>query len=358
MNYENHPCPHCGRPLRFEDDVVVCPDCATPQHRECWMENGHCVNEELHSSGYVWNANQSNNSKNETESAADSVFCKICGSENPKDALHCGNCGALMGEKENSENGTVCGFCGEENNSNAPRCKNCGAPLGAGIPFINENPYLERTGVAPDELIGGMRAGDIALYTQSGTKRYLPKFKRIANGKKLSFNFASFFFAPYWFFYRKLYKAGMFFIVLFACASLILSGFSSDIIEASGPYLELIESFDYENATEEEYAEFTDEIEKSGTEMLQKVAKPMTVVVSVDLFTHLLCALLADRLYYKKIKEDLKLIDDSVPEKNMRKAVISRRGGLSLIAFLASLMGYNSLVQLLIMGADMLMNSF
>lgn len=356
MNYENHSCPYCGKPLRAEDDVVVCPVCATPQHRECWMENGHCANDGLHAEGYVWNGREKTQ---HTEKASGSAVCHICGSENPEDALHCGNCGALLGEKESdSSQNKTCAFCGKENDSDALHCKYCGAPIGTGSPYFNDNPYLAGTGIGPDELIGGMKAGDLALYTQASSKRYLPKFKRFASGKKLSFNFAAFFFAPYWFFFRKLYKAGIFFIVLFATASLMLSGFSTEIIKATDSYVNLVEDYDYENATEDELAAFEASLEKASNEMLEKAKKPMLIVLGVDTLMHLIGALVADRLYYKKIKDDLKIIDESVNEPNMRKLMISRRGGLSPLAFAASLMGYNSLVQLLVTGADMIMNSF
>lgn len=359
MNYENHSCPYCGKPLRAEDDVVVCPVCATPQHRECWMENGHCANDGLHASGYVWKSSEKNQSAPEASAASDTDICHICGSENPSDALHCGNCGALLAERaENSSHKKICAFCGKENDSDALHCKYCGAPVGTGSPYFSDNPYLAGTGISADELIGGMKAGDIALYTQSSSKRYLPKFKRFANGKKLSFNFAAFFFAPYWFFFRKLYKAGIFFIVLFAAASLMLSGFSSEIIKATDPYVNLVYDFDYENATEEELAAFEASLEKANNEMIEKAKKPMLIILGVDTVLHLLCALLADRLYYKKLRDDIKLIDEGVMESNMRKIMISRRGGLSPLAFAASLMGYNSLVQLLITGADMIMNNF
>ena len=362
LNYENHSCPYCSKPLRAEDDVVVCPVCATPQHRECWAENGHCANEGLHASGYVWNGKDKGQPAAAPESVpdADTCICHICGSENPADALHCGNCGALLNQKEadtSSENKT-CAFCGKENDPDALHCKYCGAPLGKENFYFNDNPYLVGTGVTPDELIGGMKAGDIALFTQTNTKKYLPRFRRFANGKKLSFNFAAFFFAPYWFFFRKLYKAGIFFIVLFAAASLMLSGFTNEIFSAYDPYISLVNEFDYENATKEEVAAFEAEIMEMSDEIFEKTKKPMLIILGVDALTHLLCALIADKLYYKKMKEDIKLIDEEIGEPNMRKLMISRRGGLSPLAFAASIMGYNSLVQLLVSGADMIMNSF
>lgn len=359
MNYENHSCPYCGKPLRAEDDVVVCPVCATPQHRECWMEKGCCANEELHAEGYVWSNKEKDQSAPEAPPASDSNICHICGSENPSDALHCGNCGALFSDSaETSSDNKVCAFCGKENDSDAIHCKYCGAPIGAGSFYYNDNPYLAGTGISSDELIGGMKACDIALYTQSSSKKYLPKFKRFANGKKLSFNFAAFFLAPYWFFFRKLYKAGIFFVVLFATASLMLSGFATEVFTAFDTYASVIDEFDYENATEEEFAAFEPILEKANAEMIEKSKKPALIILGVDFLIHLLCALIADRLYYKKLKDDMKLIDEGIKEPHMRRVMLTRRGGLSPLAFAASIMGYNSLVQLLVSGADMIMNNF
>lgn len=358
LNYENHSCQGCGKPLRAEDDIVVCPVCATPQHRECWMESGHCVNEALHLEGYVWNGKTDEpQPAEETTVLSDDKICHICGSENPADASHCGNCGALLDENNPQEN-RKCAFCGKENDSDALHCKYCGAPLGADSPYFNDNPYLAGTGIGADDLIGGIKAGDMALYTQASSKRYLPKFKKFAKGKKLSFNFAAFFFAPYWFFFRKLYKAGIFFIVLFATASLMLSGFSGEIVKQSNSYMHLIENFDYENATEEEFAEFEAKVGEVSDEIFEKTKKPMLIILSVDLVTHLFCALIADRIYYAKILEDIKLIDEGVKEPNMRKLMITRRGGLSPLAFATSIMGYNFLVQLLVSGAGIITNSF
>ncbi len=346
--------------LREQDDIVVCPVCATPQHRECWMQNGHCANDSLHSSGYVW-SRQNNSTQPERSRTVpdDTAICHICGSENPADALHCGGCGALLSEeKADSSSPKVCGYCGKENDSDSLHCKYCGAPISRNAPFFSDNPYIAGTGISPDEKIGDLKAGDVALYTQAASKRYLPKFKRFANGKKLSFNFAAFFLAPYWFFFRKIYKAGIFFIVLFSCASLMLSGPTNEILDNLEPYVYLAENFDLENATDEEYDAFEKKLTEALTEAVEKSAKSLAIIFAVNLAIHLLCALLADRLYYNKMKDDFALIDEGVKDPNMRKLMITRRGGLSALAFAASIFGYNSLVQLLAAGASMIMNSF
>ena len=37
MKYENETCPVCGEKFTADSDVVVCPDCGTPHHRECYL---------------------------------------------------------------------------------------------------------------------------------------------------------------------------------------------------------------------------------------------------------------------------------------------------------------------------------
>lgn len=54
MNYQNQLCPICNKPFSEDDDVVVCPDCGTPFHRECYRQNGGCVNASLHGTGFSY----------------------------------------------------------------------------------------------------------------------------------------------------------------------------------------------------------------------------------------------------------------------------------------------------------------
>ena len=53
QNYINEKCPVCGKEFRQEDDIVVCPDCGTPHHRECYKQLGHCAHAEKHGS-FEW----------------------------------------------------------------------------------------------------------------------------------------------------------------------------------------------------------------------------------------------------------------------------------------------------------------
>jgi len=36
-------CPYDQYPISEGDQVIICPDCATPHHADCWQENGGCT---------------------------------------------------------------------------------------------------------------------------------------------------------------------------------------------------------------------------------------------------------------------------------------------------------------------------
>lgn len=48
-------CPICRERFTDNDDVVVCPECGTPHHRECYNKTGSCGVGGYHAEGFVWN---------------------------------------------------------------------------------------------------------------------------------------------------------------------------------------------------------------------------------------------------------------------------------------------------------------
>ena len=52
--YYGCPCEGCGKPLTLRDDIVVCPDCGAPYHRDCYEKLGRCIHAPAHSAGYEW----------------------------------------------------------------------------------------------------------------------------------------------------------------------------------------------------------------------------------------------------------------------------------------------------------------
>lgn len=50
MDFKNYFCPVCNNKFTEDDDVVVCPECGTPHHRDCYFSNGGCFNSDKHNS--------------------------------------------------------------------------------------------------------------------------------------------------------------------------------------------------------------------------------------------------------------------------------------------------------------------
>lgn len=369
MNYNNQTCPVCEKAFKDGDDIVVCPECATPHHRECWAENGRCANDALHESGYVWGKEEASApEETETSTDGDVRICHVCGSENPADIPNCGNCGAFFGENKQSEKtDKKCKFCGKENSDDAIHCNQCGAPLNidtnaTSTAFFGSNPYIAGTDIKLDDKIGDNTAGDLALYTRTSAKRYLKKFKKFANGKKLSFNFAAFFLSPGWFFYRKLYKAGIFFLVAFTTVAVLTSGQANAILNSfeefnsatTAAYEEFYKANADGNATEDELMAISGKVAAMQTEYIKKTWKPSLIYFGSLSALALASALAADKLYYKKASEDLVKINEESHDEPVRRALIARKGGLSFFAFLACFYGQRILPNLLSMAANMI----
>lgn len=354
MNYTNRICSVCGEAFKENDDIVVCPECATPHHRECWFKNGFCINRDKHGEGFVWESPKKETTplKEEAErivaeeNNSETRICHICGSENPADTFHCGNCGAFFGAEEEKTEVVNCAYCGEENEVNAQRCKRCGAPVFR--IFRSDNPYLINSGFMPDDAIGESTAEEASYYTQTASKSYLKKFRKIDNGK-ITFNWAAFFFTPYWFFYRKLYKAGIAFLLVFISISMLTVGLADKVLVSMEKYQSTVMPItekmytDPESVTEEELTAYTQESEK-----FLKAAMPSTaIILLITVSEKVLSALIADRLYYKKMQEDIKIINEAVSEKELRKIMILKRGKPSAMAFAASVLGESFVISIL-----------
>ena len=360
MNYYNLPCPVCGGVFKDGDDIVVCPECATPHHRECWHSNGCCVNSELHSTDFVWKrkTTKAEESAPETQTPETQIpfaeenpevtVCHICGSENPKDALHCGNCGALFGETENPVK--KCHVCGTDNPAERLNCHECGAPLSED----GGNPFMSSLGIDENEKIGDYTAGDYALYTQLNAKRYIPKFRNIENGK-LTFNWGAFLFGASWFLFRKIYKVGIILLTVFVSVTMMTAPLQDKVLTAtdefysqSQPLLSALENPETASTVSEE--QLMQVIDK----YYSSVAKPMFILGAILLLERLVCGFIADKIYYKKINADLKIIDETVEDPGVRNIMIARRGSVSFLAYFAASLGEQALLSIFVSLADML----
>ncbi len=344
MKYEHSPCPVCGVHFRQDDNIVVCHECGTPHHRACWAEEGQCANEDKHQENFVWQPRDLEVKEAEPVEKSESKICHICFSENPSDANACGECNALLSENSSQE-GKKCLYCGMTVPENATFCPRCAAPLGSEQETIY-NKDIPGTEFKVNDMIGENTAGELAVYVRSGVHKYLPKFKKIENGKTFTFNWAALFLGPFWYYYRKIYRQGTAFLLLLATAFLLVLNASETMFEIVAPYAEQIEA---KTISQELLMELSNQI-------TEKAFPQMSLFFLCVVILYVICAICADRSYYDKIKRDLKALEEKIPDKNMKQMLVLRRGGGSVFSFLLAIFFFEAFVSALIYLADYIVN--
>lgn len=342
MKYENEICQGCGKRFEETDDVVVCPECGTPQHRECYNRENRCVNEHLHSDGYEWQPRHSERNTENERTAPDrqeSRICPMCGHRNSPDATACENCGQpfeLFGRSIFPENQQKRDYEAHDNG----RDYNYRPPFHIdGEPPVDESFSTDGNnqqsfvyqGAVLDGEIQGVDTRDIALYLRTNVKKYFNKFKRLEKGKP-TFNFAALFLGPYWFFYRKLFKPGIIFLTLAVCLSI---GFSSPMNKMAEDMQSMYSGIEYDdegNITEASLQKMTDNYVSFMEEYLPTVA----IYGSIMLVLRLIMALVADRLYRKKVIGDIKRINDGCGGDSEAKYLQYLKSGSTSLMFLFS----------------------
>lgn len=166
-------CALCNAYLFEEDDVVYCPVCGAPHHRECYNSIGHCALEESHGT-----ENQYDLLKKKTEHKPKVEF-----SQNKVDDTY---------------------TPGDEIFENLPPMDFLG-----GIP-------------ADFQIEKGVTAKEARNFVISNTHRYIPKFTQLSKKNKASWNFIAFFFPAEWLLSRKMYKKGIL-IGIFVIISTLMS---------------------------------------------------------------------------------------------------------------------------------------
>ena len=80
IDFEGKKCVVCSAYLFPEDDVVFCPTCGAPHHRECYKNLGHCGLEELHGTENEYTDKKEEKSK--PESINEEGQENVCGIRN------------------------------------------------------------------------------------------------------------------------------------------------------------------------------------------------------------------------------------------------------------------------------------
>lgn len=335
MKFNGIKCEHCKNVFSENDDVVVCPQCGSPHHRECWIEKGECTNAHLHGEGFSWVFPEEMKPKEEKIN----IFKK---SATPTDY-----------QFKNGENAVICPHCNALNYGNDALCMKCRKPLNGETrkSSDNERPeryldeenmydYYERFGgLRPDIMIEGIPALEYADYIgEKKSGRFIRKFANMERfERKFSVSIPALLFGPVWFLYRKMLKEG----IIYLLAILLLTGIQTycSITESVKEFYTetgaLLSEFTNGEISMEEFEERLKIIEEKQQTASSEGSGRVKYVISeianaTSLLINLAMAFLADYLYKKKIQADIMKIRQECNDMQTYRMTLRKRGGVSV----------------------------
>ena len=333
--FKNAECPVCKRVFEEGDDVVYCPDCGTPHHRECYNYVGHCVNQGLHKSGY---------------SFYDEYEKKNAEPEAPQIA----EIGTFFTPKTQS-GASEAPADGEINDEKTDRA--------GSFPFGSISDYFSDYERDTDR-IDGESVADVAATVRTNTKRFITKFKGFEKqNQKLSWNWGAFVFGPYYLFFRKMYKQG----ILFLCLSTAVDYLFSYLTGMLAPKATKVLMETAEAASAYNFSAFTERSNalSSASDYSTFLALNAAGIAALIL-VRIIIGIFADYMYKGTVTGIVKRVKDRLddgatfgaspfanPEglaftqEQMKRMYLSRKGGTTIFAPAVAMLALNLITTLL-----------
>lgn len=316
----NSSCPICGGYLFDDDDMVYCPECGAPHHRDCYLSLGHCGCESEHGKEKP-NQKDCKHIKEESEESS----CQYCGQKIPADTKFCPYCGNI-----HSPNNETTQEDEHYNVKFAPFTVN-----GVNLPKLD--PY---GGLDKNSEIDGVKVKDIARFVGFAPNKVLPKFKQFEDGtKKTSWNWMALI-SPYTHtIFRKMGFATLMYLLLELTAFVLISPFYYSLAYMDMPIgsslTQIVEQFS------------SDPLKYTSTDSIILAILGFLLYVGYRLFA----ALFNDILYKKHVTNTIKGIRSNLDLEE--EYAFSRKGGvrpiLSLIVFML-MFQFSSYIPLFIAG--------
>ncbi len=299
-NFINSECIVCKEKFKDGDDIVVCPQCGTPYHRECYQNEGKCINTKLHEENISWSQ------KNGEQKQENGKKCVNCNTVNKPHSLVCENCGASLVDNLDFGNGKHY----DDDNSNFQSGHQDNAFNG--FNFDLKDKYC---GIDPEEAFDkDVNVSEAAEFIGSNTPYYLILFKRMKDsGKKITLNAVCILFPQFYFANRKMWLEA------------ILTIFITTLLSVPG--------WIYMIAYVENSVEMTEAISIQSRlfEIIAQITNYATMGVRA------LACLFANWLYYRHMVRKIKAIKNSSDNKEVVNEKIQKTGGTSFISILVAL---------------------
>lgn len=279
MNYNGEKCVACGELFSADDDIVVCPQCGSPHHRECYKKDNVCANTVLHETGGKWKPSS-------LEEADSAKYDNISEDENSPRAEATG------------------GYTGQEGGVSGGILRE--GDLGTALAFI---------GFDPNEDIGGATVKEVSQFVGPNTLYYIPIFKKMKDfGTKISFNLSCLLLPPLYFANRRMWG----WAIISAILMVILSTPDMMLIMAE----QLGSSETYEAALN---------IVLNNKETLLELSEYMAMASWVGSIA--LC-LFGNRIYYHYVMRSIKRIKTVCQDDESRSRLFMQNGGIRPINIL------------------------
>ncbi len=304
MKLEGKICPVCHAYFFDDEDIVFCPTCGLPHHRDCYKSLGHCAQEHLHGTDMQYDVlSKKQAEKTETEQTEKQNAEPVNNQDNSTFAprVRCGACGSIYSIADES-------------------CANCGAknPL-----YGRVMPYDLLGGVKPDEPVAeNIVAKEAAAFAGVSTNKLIPKFLKFFRGKKASFSVWGFLLPTAHFAGRKMSVAALISGAIEVCAKLLMMPFSNELMNME--FSTTAQMFEYVNGL----------ISSGGNRLLFMALIGSAVYAAL----HIFCGIFSDYWYYKHatgvIKETKSDTDVNAP--NLQEVCL-KKGGINIFTFAFSL---------------------
>ena len=344
LNYKGIPCPVCNVRFNDDDDIVVCPDCGAPYHRECYSQKGKCIFPDLHASGTPWEPEKAEDG--EAEAPHDSTYeikdleCPKCGALNAHSALYCNHCGAPLKMGANPGYNT---YNNPQNQGPIPG----GRPTGTygGMYGVQFDPFDPMGGVDPAEAMeDDITYGEASKLVQINTRYYMQQFKRIKMTGKSRFNFCAFVCSGPWMLYRKMYKKG---IIL---TSLMFILYLARILLSNLVYTPMIEDILNSLGYDVNYMSYTelysalassDFISAVASRPGIMIASAATILCTVGMFViMIICGIKGNKMYLEHTSATIRQMKGSTDNSIQYDEQLKVNGGTNTIVALVLLICY------------------